>query len=138
MHSEQRGGDKKNDAHGPRGHVVKSFGCGGAEIAEVALLPSSMAATLVALLAASWAPLQTGRHALLPVRTRSLRAATPCACGASDEDKLADAISTCRSMRVSELKAELSLLSLIHISEPTRRTPISYAVFCLKKKKKKY
>ena len=29
-------------------------------------------------------------------------------------------------------------LSLIHISEPTRRTPISYAVFCLKKKKKKY
>src|SRR5665647_3890912 len=31
-----------------------------------------------------------------------------------------------------------STLSLIHISEPTRRTPISYAVFCLKKKKKKY
>src|SRR5680860_940123 len=28
------------------------------------------------------------------------------------------------------------LLSLIHISEPTRRTPISYAVFCLKQKKK--
>src|SRR5664279_6254154 len=28
-----------------------------------------------------------------------------------------------------------SPLSLIHISEPTRRTPISYAVFCLKKKK---
>ena len=27
-----------------------------------------------------------------------------------------------------------SHLSLIHISEPTRRTPISYAVFCLKKK----
>src|SRR5665647_1378778 len=24
------------------------------------------------------------------------------------------------------------ILSLIHISEPTRRTPISYAVFCLK------
>ena len=31
--------------------------------------------------------------------------------------------------------AEEVLLSLIHISEPTRRTPISYAVFCLKKKK---
>src|SRR5664279_3702264 len=30
----------------------------------------------------------------------------------------------------------LYYLSLIHISEPTRRTPISYAVFCLKKKKK--
>ena len=28
-------------------------------------------------------------------------------------------------------------LSLIHISEPTRRTPNSYAGFCLKKKKKK-
>ena len=27
----------------------------------------------------------------------------------------------------------LDVLSLIHISEPTRRTPISYAVFCLKK-----
>ena len=31
---------------------------------------------------------------------------------------------------------DLHILSLIHISEPTRRTPISYAVFCLKKKKK--
>ena len=29
-------------------------------------------------------------------------------------------------------------LSLIHISEPTRRTPISYAVFCLKKKKQQH
>src|SRR5665647_3774081 len=28
--------------------------------------------------------------------------------------------------------ARYQLLSLIHISEPTRRTPISYAVFCLK------
>src|SRR5680860_1801062 len=32
--------------------------------------------------------------------------------------------------------AQCGNLSLIHISEPTRRTPISYAVFCLKKKKK--
>src|SRR5664279_3691619 len=31
------------------------------------------------------------------------------------------------------LKLGVYLLSLIHISEPTRRTPISYAVFCLKK-----
>src|SRR5680860_923755 len=30
---------------------------------------------------------------------------------------------------------DVVILSLIHISEPTRRTPISYAVFCLKKKK---
>src|SRR5665647_3542408 len=32
-------------------------------------------------------------------------------------------------------KQSYYFLSLIHISEPTRRTPISYAVFCLKKKK---
>src|SRR5678809_1790210 len=30
----------------------------------------------------------------------------------------------------------LFALSLIHISEPTRQAEISYAVFCLKKKKK--
>src|SRR5665647_537691 len=35
----------------------------------------------------------------------------------------------------SELSTISIYLSLIHISEPTRRTPISYAVFCLKKKK---
>ena len=35
-------------------------------------------------------------------------------------------------------KAYDGILSLIHISEPTRRTPISYAVFCLKKKKNQY
>src|SRR5678809_1624484 len=29
------------------------------------------------------------------------------------------------------------ILSLIHISEPTRQAEISYAVFCLKKKKRK-
>ena len=33
---------------------------------------------------------------------------------------------------------ELRILSLIHISEPTRQAEISYAVFCLKKKKKKH
>src|SRR5450759_5867183 len=32
----------------------------------------------------------------------------------------------------------LLVLSLIHISEPTRLGMISYAVFCLKKKKKKH
>ena len=37
--------------------------------------------------------------------------------------------------RISEYDSENLMLSLIHISEPTRRTPISYAVFCLKKKK---
>eukprot|EP00658_Telonema_sp_P-2_P013534 TRINITY_DN15126_c0_g1_i3.p1 TRINITY_DN15126_c0_g1~~TRINITY_DN15126_c0_g1_i3.p1 ORF type:complete len:141 (+),score=36.25 TRINITY_DN15126_c0_g1_i3:123-545(+) len=35
------------------------------------------------------------------------------------------------------LNRKLKDLSLIHISEPTRLLSISYAVFCLKKKKKK-
>ena len=35
------------------------------------------------------------------------------------------------------LDLEMALLSLIHISEPTRLGMISYAVFCLKKKKLK-
>ena len=34
-------------------------------------------------------------------------------------------------------KSTLLRLSLIHISEPTRQAEISYAVFCLKKKKNK-
>src|SRR5664279_3425474 len=37
-----------------------------------------------------------------------------------------------RSIAEGATREEL-YLSLIHISEPTRRTPISYAVFCLKK-----
>ena len=37
--------------------------------------------------------------------------------------------------RVGDVLAPL-ILSLIHISEPTRLLSISYAVFCLKKKKK--
>src|SRR5680860_1798513 len=49
----------------------------------------------------------------------------------------ADLQNTFRSFRPDHiLKFAHQLLSLIHISEPTRRTPISYAVFCLKKKKK--
>ena len=35
------------------------------------------------------------------------------------------------------LATTILILSLIHISEPTRQAEISYAVFCLKKKKKK-
>ena len=34
------------------------------------------------------------------------------------------------------LKIASLALSLIHISEPTRQAEISYAVFCLKKKKR--
>src|SRR5664279_318403 len=36
------------------------------------------------------------------------------------------------SARLSGVRVHGIILSLIHISEPTRRTPISYAVFCLK------
>ena len=35
-----------------------------------------------------------------------------------------------------DLIQQVQNLSLIHISEPTRRRGISYAVFCLKKKKR--
>ena len=38
---------------------------------------------------------------------------------------------------VKHIYARAVDLSLIHISEPTRQAEISYAVFCLKKKKKK-
>ena len=37
----------------------------------------------------------------------------------------------------NDKKEMVDILSLIHISEPTRQAEISYAVFCLKKKKKK-
>src|SRR5680860_296663 len=40
-----------------------------------------------------------------------------------------------RGLTKENTEQSLLDLSLIHISEPTRRTPISYAVFCLKKKK---
>src|SRR5665647_1456916 len=41
-----------------------------------------------------------------------------------------------RARQTAEIICQGSNTTLIHISEPTRRTPISYAVFCLKKKKK--
>ena len=53
--------------------------------------------------------------------------------------QIADLMNDTRTLHAAQseaaaLLAEDPLLSLIHISEPTRRTPISYAVFCLKKK----
>ena len=42
-----------------------------------------------------------------------------------------------RNLSIAQI-AERATLSLIHISEPTRLLSISYAVFCLKKKKKQY
>src|SRR5450756_781580 len=49
-----------------------------------------------------------------------------CACANGRDDVVVD-----DNIRI------LKFLSLIHISEPTRLGMISYAVFCLKKKKKK-
>ena len=52
--------------------------------------------------------------------------------------KAVDTFDSTRKARFSTYASRCieNALSLIHISEPTRRTPISYAVFCLKKKKK--
>src|SRR5665647_3809181 len=47
------------------------------------------------------------------------------------------ALSNAVNSGIRRIAVATQYLSLIHISEPTRRTPISYAVFCLKKKKKK-
>src|SRR5450756_46502 len=44
----------------------------------------------------------------------------------------------CTATEMTDTRLRTALdLSLIHISEPTRLGMISYAVFCLKKKKKK-
>ena len=58
--------------------------------------------------------------------------------GALDAETVGNWISTAMNvtMGVLAIVNVVNALSLIHISEPTRRTPISYAVFCLKKKKK--
>src|SRR5664279_6134247 len=47
-------------------------------------------------------------------------------------------MTSCSATSVTNQSPQASRLnlSLIHISEPTRRTPISYAVFCLETKKK--
>src|SRR5665647_3679614 len=51
---------------------------------------------------------------------------------AGQQDRTAENETGDRADRAQPLNAEGVDLSLIHISEPTRRTPISYAVFCLK------
>src|SRR5664279_5491490 len=50
---------------------------------------------------------------------------------AADDEAI---VAACYEEITSAMQTTLDL-SLIHISEPTSRTPISYAVFCLKKKK---
>src|SRR5665647_1063763 len=51
--------------------------------------------------------------------------------GVSDQDAIGRNISTIIPPPHREQHDRYLELSLIHISEPTRRTPISYAVFCL-------
>ena len=45
---------------------------------------------------------------------------------------------TAECFKTISCEAKVLYLSLIHISEPTRQAEISYAVFCLKKKKNKH
>src|SRR5450756_2865628 len=51
-------------------------------------------------------------------------------------DEKARAVSRFLASSAFEVERDSQGLSLIHISEPTRLGMISYAVFCLKKKKK--
>src|SRR5678815_5903274 len=54
--------------------------------------------------------------------------------------KWIDSVNEClkeRNVSLAEARIKVHNMSLIHISEPTRLLSISYAVFCLKKKKKK-
>ena len=53
-----------------------------------------------------------------------------------DIQLVAAAVDEARQARIAVLMLPGLGLSLIHISEPTRLLSISYAVFCLKKKKK--
>ena len=73
----------------------------------------------------------SGRHIAIPIRQQAPRRLS-----------IPSASYTFRPKRLG-LRHEITALSrfhklsLIHISEPTRQAEISYAVFCLKKKKKK-
>ena len=69
------------------------------------------------------------------VRVKDKKTALDNAAVQAAVEKTAEELGTDGRILVRESGTE-PVLSLIHISEPTRRTPISYAVFCLKKKKK--
>src|SRR5680860_503030 len=48
-----------------------------------------------------------------------------------------DGLTATSILKTNPATAAIPVIALTAISEPTRRTPISYAVFCLKKKKTK-
>ena len=71
------------------------------------------------------------------IRTLTAQSNIPCRISTYFEPaQLYDAL--CASQdEIHLVLLDILMLSLIHISEPTRQAEISYAVFCLKKKKKK-
>src|SRR5665648_642872 len=87
----------------------------------------------------AWA---TGHYSLMPLPDL-LEPGTLCVARLDDigkaltEQLLAGTRIACLSPFGVNLLQQRIILSLIHISEPTRLGMISYAVFCLKKKKKK-
>src|SRR5680860_1893833 len=70
-------------------------------------------------MAAAQAEVQDAEDALWRLREELLAQAPECVLGVLD-------------LGLRSRHRQYLMLSLIHISEPTRRTPISYAVFCLK------
>src|SRR5665213_4352727 len=62
------------------------------------------------------------------------RFAAPNACGAACPFG-GPPVQAAAALQIIDVRAVRFALSLIHISEPTRQAEISYAVFCLKKKK---
>ena len=54
------------------------------------------------------------------------------------KEKATELLQRCEVVTLASVNKEGYPLSLIHISEPTRLGMISYAVFCLKKKKRRY
>ena len=69
-------------------------------------------------------------------KDRELFAEKLSALGLGLEDRMKQPVGLLSGGQRQALTLLMATLSLIHISEPTRRTPISYAVFCLKKKNK--
>src|SRR5664279_5772673 len=81
-------------------------------------------------------PLATSGLFALARKTQSPSQAVPADWQLTSEELLEEIVSRAFLFFWNETGKRTGLvLSLIHISEPTRRTPISYAVFCLKKKK---
>ena len=108
------------------GAADKSYGV---QVAKLAGLPPAAVARARAVLTKLEAEHDGQKDSLgaLPLFTASAPAA---------KAKPSETEAALRALNIDELSPRAALdLSLIHISEPTRRYAISYAVFCLKKKK---